>query len=184
MSFSEINFGYRLVRFSYVIMRVLFTNGKDFLMSIDARLKDLGIELPSPPPAVANYVPYVVINQMVIISGQLPIWEGQFPYLGKVGENINLEEAQKAARLCGINILTQLKMACEGDLNRVLRCVRLGGFVNGPDDFKDQPKIINGASDLMVEVFGDKGRHARAAVGVNSLPLGVPVEVEAMFLLK
>ena len=153
-------------------------------MPIDARLKELGIELPTPPQAVANYVPFAIVGSQVIISGQLPIWAGHFPYLGKVGETVSLEDAQKAARLCGLNILTQLKMACEGDLGRVERCVRLGGFVNCIDNFKDQPQVINGASDLMVEVFGEHGRHARAAVGVNALPLGVPVEIEAMFILK
>ena len=153
-------------------------------MPIDALLKELGIELPTPPQAVANYVPFAIVGNQVIISGQLPTWAGQFPYLGKVGETVSLEDAQKAARLCGLNILTQLKMACEGDLGRVDRCIRLGGFVNCIDNFKDQPQVINGASDLMVEVFGEHGRHARAAVGVNALPLGVPVEIEAIFVLK
>jgi enamine deaminase RidA (YjgF/YER057c/UK114 family) len=153
-------------------------------MSISQRLDDLGIDLPTPPQAVANYVPFSHVGDLVIISGQLPIWKGKFPYLGKVGDTVSLEDAQAAARLCGLNILTQLKAACEGDLERVIRCVRLGGFVNCTDDYTDQPKVINGASDLMVEVFGEIGRHARAAVGVNALPLGVPVEIEAMFQVK
>ena len=153
-------------------------------MNVNECLQNLGIELPTPPQAVANYVPFVRTGDLVMISGQLPIWDGKFPYLGKVGETVTLEDAIQAARLCGLNILTQLKAACEGDLNCVKKCVRLGGFVNSTDDFKDQPKVINGASDLMVEVFGDRGRHARAAVGVNSLPLGVPVEIEALFQVK
>lgn len=153
-------------------------------MNINERLHNLGIELPTPPQALANYVPFSRAGDLVIISGQLPIWEGKFPYLGKVGDNVTLEEGIEAARLCALNILTQLKVACEGDLNHVIKCVRLGGFVNSTDDFKDQPKVINGASNLMVEVFSDIGRHARAAVGVNSLPLGVPVEIEAMFQVK
>lgn len=153
-------------------------------MNINECLQNLGIELPTPPQAVANYLPFVQTGDLIIISGQLPIWDSKFPYLGKVGDTVTLEDAIQAARLCGLNILTQLKMACEGDLNRVKKCVRLGGFVNSTDDFKDQPKVINGASDLMVEVFGDIGRHARAAVGVNALPLGVPVEIEALFQVK
>lgn len=153
-------------------------------MNINERLRNLGIDLPNPPQAVANYVPFSRAGDLVIISGQLPVWEGKFPYLGKMGDSVTLEEGIESARLCAINILTQLKVACDGDLERVIKCVRLGGFVNCTDDFKDQPKVINGASDLMAEVFGEIGRHARAAVGVNSLPLGVPVEIEAMFQVK
>lgn len=153
------------------------------MISIDEKLNSLGIVLPTPPQAVANYVPYVVAGNMVIISGQLPMKEGQVAYKGKVGSDITLEEGQLAARQCAINILTQLKTACGGDLSQVKQCIRLGGFVNCNPDFTEQPKVINGASDLMVEIFGDNGRHARAAVGVNTLPLGAAVEVEAMFLI-
>lgn len=149
----------------------------------DQKLISLNIILPTPPQVVANYVPYVIVGDMVIISGQLPVKEGEVSFKGKVGQDVSLEEGQAAAHLCAINILTQLKMACSGDLGRVKRCVRLGGFVNCGPDFTDQPKVINGASDLMVEIFGEAGRHARAAVGVNALPLGAAVEVEATFLI-
>jgi enamine deaminase RidA (YjgF/YER057c/UK114 family) len=152
--------------------------------SFDEKLASLNIVLPTPPQAVANYVPYVVINNIVIISGQLPMKDGQLTFTGKVGHDLTMEEGQAAARLCAINILTQLKAACGGTLNRVKQCVRLGGFVNCNPDYTDQPKVINGASSLMVEVFGEIGRHARAAVGVNALPLGAAVEVEAMFFIE
>lgn len=153
------------------------------MTSFDQKLASLQIILPVPPQAVANYVPYVIAENLVIISGQLPLKEGAVAFKGKVGQDLSLEEGQAAARLCAINILTQLKEACGGDLARVKRCVRLGGFVNCGTDFIDHPKVINGASDLMADVFGDIGRHARAAVGVNALPLGSAVEVEATFLI-
>ncbi|MFZ2008345.1 MAG: RidA family protein [Stellaceae bacterium] len=148
---------------------------------IDARLKELGIELPQPTAPVANYVPYTVAGNLVVVSGQVTLWGGKVEYVGKLGREIGIEDGQKAARLCALNILTHLKTACGGDLDRVKRVVRLGGFVNCTPDFTDQPQVVNGASNLMVEVFGDAGRHARAAVGVSSLPLGVAVEVEAIF---
>jgi enamine deaminase RidA (YjgF/YER057c/UK114 family) len=154
------------------------------MTSFDQRLASLQITLPTPPQAVANYVPYVIAGNLVIISGQLPLKEGKVAFKGKVGQDLSLEEGQAAARLCAINILTQLKMACDGDLARVKRCVRLGGFVNCGAEFIEHPQVINGASDLMVDVFGDIGRHARAAVGVNALPLGAAVEVEATFLIS
>lgn len=153
------------------------------MTSFDQKLASLQIILPVPPQAVANYVPYVIAGNLVIISGQLPLKEGAVAFKGKVGQDLSLKEGQAAARLCAINILTQLKEACGGDLARVKRCVRLGGFVNCGTDFTDHPKVINGASDLMADVFGDIGRHARAAVGVNALPLGSAVEVEATFLI-
>lgn len=148
---------------------------------IDARLKELGIELPQATAPVANYVPYTVAGNLVVVSGQVTLWGGKVEYVGKLGREIGVEDGQKAARLCALNILTHLKTACGGDLDRVKRVVRIGGFVNCTPDFTDQPQVVNGASNLMVEVFGDAGRHARAAVGVASLPLGVAVEVEAMF---
>jgi enamine deaminase RidA (YjgF/YER057c/UK114 family) len=154
------------------------------MASIDQLLASLNIILPTPPLAVANYVPYVIEGNRVIISGQLPVNDGQVTFKGKIGHEVSLEEGQMAARLCAINILTQLKVACEGDLGRVQRCLRLGGFVNCNPDFVDHAKVINGASDLMVEVFGENGRHARAAIGVSSLPLGAAVEVEATFLIN
>jgi enamine deaminase RidA (YjgF/YER057c/UK114 family) len=148
---------------------------------IESRLQSLGIELPLPPAPVAGYLPFVKVGSLVFISGQIPSWNGELQYVGKVGREFTIEEGQKAAQICALNILTQLKQACEGNLDKVKQCVRLGGFVNSSDDFKDQPKVINGASDLMIEVFEEKGRHARAAVGVNGLPLGVAVEVDGIF---
>jgi enamine deaminase RidA (YjgF/YER057c/UK114 family) len=147
---------------------------------IDARLEELGIELPQAAAAVANYVPYVFTGNLVFVSGQVTIDKGEFKYLGKVGSDLSVEQGQEAARLCALNIIAQLKEACGGDLDRVERIVKLGGFVNSTPDFKDQPKVINGASDLMVEVFGDKGKHARAAVSAGALPVGVAVEVDAV----
>ncbi len=148
---------------------------------IENRLRELGFELPPPPLPAATYEPFVKVGSLVFISGQLPSWKGDLKYVGKVGLAFSIEDGQEAARLCALNILTHLKVACEGDLNRVVRCVRLGGFVNATDDFKDHPKVINGASELMIAVFGEQGRHARAAVGVNALPLGVAVEVDGIF---
>ena len=147
---------------------------------IDARLMELGIELPQAAAPAANYVPYVVSGNLVFVSGQVTVWNGEFRYQGKVGQDLGVEDGQAAARLCALNIIAQVKAACGGDLDRVVRIVRLGGFVNSTPDFTDQPKVINGASDLMAEVFGDKGKHARAAVSAAALPLGVAVEVEAV----
>jgi len=148
---------------------------------IDARLKELGIELPQATAPVATYVPYTIAGNLVLVSGQVTFSGGKVEYIGKLGREIGIEDGQKAARLCALNILTHLKNACGGDLDRVKRVVRLGGFVNCTPEFTDQPQVVNGASNLMAEVFGEAGRHARAAVGVASLPLGVAVEVEAMF---
>ncbi len=148
---------------------------------IDARLKELGIELPEAAAPAANYIPYVVTGNQVFLSGQVTIWNGELRFLGRLGEALTVEQGYQAARLCGLNLLAQVKAACGGDLDRVVRCVKLGGFVNSTPDFTDQPKVINGASDLMVEVFGDKGRHARFAVGAPALPLGVSVEIDAVF---
>lgn len=148
---------------------------------IDARLAELGIELPTPAVPVASYVPFVKTGNLVIISGQITLEDGEVRHVGKLGDNVDAEAGYLAARVCAINLLAQLRAACDGDLDRVMRVVRLGGFVNATPDFKDHPKVINGASDLMKEVFGDAGQHARAAVGCVSLPLGVSVEVEGMF---
>lgn len=147
--------------------------------SIDSKLKSLGIDLPQAAAPAANYVPWVISGNQVFVSGQLPMEAGKIAVAGRLGDNVSLEDGQRAARLCAINILAQAKAAL-GDLDRVTRIVRLGGFVASADNFTDQPKVVNGASDLMVEVFGDKGRHARAAVGVNTLPLGVAVEIDAI----
>lgn len=145
---------------------------------IENRLKELGIELPNPPLPVASYVPFVQSGNLVHISGQISIApDGGIK--GKLGV-LSLEEGQKAARLCGLNLIAQIKAACGGDLDRVVRIVKLGGFVNGLPDFDAIPAVMNGCSDLMVEVFGEKGKHARSAVGVANLPLGFAVEVDAI----
>lgn len=151
------------------------------MSTIETRLTELGITLPQAAAPAANYVPYVKTGNLVVISGQITLENGELKYVGRVGQDFSTEEAYEAAKLCGLNLIAQLKAACDGDLERVKRVVRLGGFVNCTSEFTDQPKVINGASDLMAEVFGDIGVHARAAVGVNSLPLGVAVEVEGMF---
>ena len=148
-------------------------------MSIDARLADLGIELPAPAAAVANYVPFVRSGNLVHIAGQLSN-DASGGIKGTVGADVDLDTAVAGARLCGINLLAQIKAACDGDLTRVVRIVKLGGFVQAGADFTDIPKVINGCSDLMVDVFGDAGRHARSAVGVYRLPLGFAVEVDAI----
>ena len=148
--------------------------------AIDNRLRELDISLPAPPAPVASYVPFMRTGNLVVISGQVALGPDG-PVTGRLGDTLTVEEGQAAARLCGLNILAQLKAACDGDLDRVRRCVRLGGFVACAPDFTDHPKVINGASDLMVEVFGEAGRHARAAVGAPSLPLGVAVEIDAIF---
>ena len=151
--------------------------------SAEDNLNRLGIMLPDAPAPAANYVPYVVAANMVYVSGQLPLVDGKLSVTGHVGKNISTEEAAGQARLCAINLLAQLKAACGGDLSRVKQVVKLGGFVACTDDFTDQPEVINGASDLMVEVFGETGRHARFAVGSNTLPRGTCVEVEGTFLI-
>jgi enamine deaminase RidA (YjgF/YER057c/UK114 family) len=149
--------------------------------AIDARLQELGIELPEAAAPAANYVPYVVSGNQVFVAGQITIHNGEIQYVGKLGRDYGVEEGEAAARLCALNIIAQVKAACDGDLDRVVRCVRLGGFVNSTADFTDQPEVVNGASNLMVEVFGDKGKHSRAAVSAASLPRGVAVEVDAVF---
>jgi enamine deaminase RidA (YjgF/YER057c/UK114 family) len=146
----------------------------------EKRLSDLGLELPEAAVPVANYVPYAISGALVYISGQLPLSGGKLMFTGKVGDTVSIDEAAAAARQSALNIISLLKLACEGDLDRMKRVVRLGGFVAAGPNFTDHPKVINGASDLMVEVFGDAGRHTRAAVGCPSLPLDAPVEVDAI----
>jgi enamine deaminase RidA (YjgF/YER057c/UK114 family) len=150
---------------------------------IETRLSELGLELPQASAPVANYVPFTRAGSLAIVSGQVSVRNGKAKFVGKLGREISLAEGREAARLCALNILAHLKTACGGDLDRVQRVLRLGGFVNCTPEFTEMPQVVNGASDLMVELFGDAGKHARAAVGVNSLPLGVAVEVEveAMF---
>lgn len=150
-------------------------------MSHEARLAALKLELPQPTVPVANYVPYVISGNLVFVAGQIPLWNGELRHVGRIGETLTLEDGVAAARVCGLNIVAQVRAACGGSLDKVKRCVKLGGFVNCTPDFIDQPKVINGASDLMVEVFGDAGKHARFAVGANVLPRGVAVEVDAIF---
>ena len=146
-------------------------------------LKRLGITLPNAPAPAANYVPYVVAGNMVFVSGQLPLVDGKLSVTGHVGRNVTTQQAAEQARQCAINLLAQLNAACGGDLSRVKRVLKLGGFVACTEEFTDQPEVINGASDLMVEVFGDAGRHARFAVGSNTLPRGTCVEIEGTFLI-
>ena len=146
-------------------------------------LNRLGIILPDAPAPAANYVPYVIAGKMVFISGQLPLIEGKLTVTGHVGKDVTTQQGAEQARQCAINLLAQLNIACGGDLGRVKQVVKLGGFVACSDSFTDQPEVINGASDLMVEVFGDAGRHARFAVGANNLPRGTCVEVEGTFLI-
>lgn len=147
---------------------------------IDNRLADLGIVLPEPPAPVASYVPFVVAGGLVHISGQVSR-AADGDRLGRLGGDLTLEDGQAAARICGLNLLAQVKAACEGDLDRVVRVVKLGGFVNVTPDFGPIPAVINGCSDLMLDVFGEAGRHARSAVGVANLPLGFAVEVDGIF---
>ena len=152
--------------------------------SHDARLAELGITLPQAVAPAANYVPARRSGSLVYIAGQVPTADGRDQFVGKLGQDVSIEDGQKAARLCAINILAQLRNALGGSLDGVVGCVRLGGFVNATPDFGDHPKVINGASDLMVQVFGDAGKHARSAIGVASLPFGCAVEVEAIFEIK
>ncbi len=151
--------------------------------TIDARLSELGIELPDAPAPAANYVPFVVSGTLVFIAGQVTVWNGELKYIGKVGADFDVDEGYQAARLCGLNLIVQAREAAGGDLDRIKRVVKLGGFVNATPDFTDHPKVLNGASDLMADVFGENGKHARFAVGAVSLPLGVAVEVDGIFEL-
>ena len=148
---------------------------------VDARLAELGITIDTPAAPQANYVPYVISGNLVYVSGQIPVVDGEIRFKGKVGDDVDVATAAQAARACAMNIIAQVKAACGGNLDRVNRCIRLGGFINATADFTEQPQVINGASDLLVDVFGDAGRHARFAVGAGSLPLGVAVEIDAVF---
>ena len=150
----------------------------------DENIKNLGLNIPDLPKALANYVPYKLIGKTIYISGQAPVHNGELIYKGKVGSDISIEEGIEAAKLCVINIIAALKTGLEGDWDKLDSFVKLTGFVNCQDNFTDQPKIINGASDMLVEIFGDQGRHARVAVGSNALPLGIAVEIDAIVQLK
>jgi len=148
---------------------------------IEARLAELGVTLPRPIAPIANYVPYILTDDLVFVSGQLPMADGKLACAGKVGAGVSVEDAKAAARLCFINLLAHVRVACGGDLDRVRQVVRLGGFVAAPAEFIQHALVLNGASDLAVAVFGEAGRHARAAVGVASLPADATVEVEGLF---
>ena len=150
-------------------------------MTIENKLKELNIELPNAPDPVGAYVAFKKIGNLLFISGQLPISKDGKIIRGKIGAGLNLEDGQRASKLCVINILAQVKKALNGDLNKVKNCVKITGFVNSVDDFKDQPKVINPASETLSSVFGINGKHARAAISTNSLPLGAAVEIDAIF---
>jgi len=151
------------------------------MAKVEAKLAELGVVLPTPAAPVANYVPFVRTGSLLVVSGQICLGaDGKLVAKGKLGDSVSIEDGQKAARACAINLLAQIKAAL-GDLDKVVRVVRLGGFVNSVPTFVDGPKVLNGASDLMVEVFGDKGRHARSTIGVAALPADAAVEVEGMF---
>ena len=150
-------------------------------MTVENNLKKLNISLPKAPVPVGAYVAYKKVGNLLFISGQLPIDANGNITKGKIGKDLTLEDGQKASKLCVINILAQVKKALDGDLDKVKNCIKITGYVNSTDDFKDQPKVINPASDTLVTVFENKGKHARAAVSTNSLPLGASVEVDAIF---
>jgi len=150
---------------------------------IESKLADMGVTLPDAPAPAANYVPYVISGDLVFVSGQISKDEGGL-ILGKLGDNMSVAQGQAAAKVCALNLLAQLKAACGGDLDRLVKVVKLGGFVNATQDFVDHPSVINGASDFIGELLGEAGAHARAAVGSSSLPLGVAVEIEGIFQIR
>jgi enamine deaminase RidA (YjgF/YER057c/UK114 family) len=151
---------------------------------IEDQLTALGLTLPTPPTPIANFVPWQRAGPLVYLAGQVNEWNGSVPYIGKLGRDFDVEAGQQAARLCALNLLACLKLACDGDLDRVQQCLRLGGFVNCVPDFESVPAVVNGASDLIVTLLGEAGRHARTAVGVASLPRRAAVEVDAIFLIR
>lgn len=151
--------------------------------TIEDRLKELGVSLPLPAAPAANYVPFILEGQQLYVSGQLPMGPSGIAFTGKLGADVSLEDGQSAAQACALNILAQAKAAL-GDLERIERCLKLGGFVASTADFTEHPAVINGASNFMVDVLGDKGRHTRFAVGCSSLPFNVPVEIDALFSVR
>ena len=153
-------------------------------MSYDKKIKELGIDLPEAKAPVGNYVATKIVGKLLYISGQISIDSNGNLIKGKIGKDLDTDSGYKAANRCALSIISQLKKACENDLSKVKSCIKLTGFVNSTDDYTEQPKVINGASDLIASVFGDSGMHTRAAVSTNSLPLGVAVEVDAIFELK
>jgi enamine deaminase RidA (YjgF/YER057c/UK114 family) len=153
------------------------------MSKFETRLAELGVTLPDAPAPAANYLPFVIAGDMVYVSGQISQGPDGF-ITGKLGANVSIEDGAAAAKACAISLLAQVKAACGGDLDRLVRVVKLGGFVNSTPDFTDQPKVINGASDFMVEALGDTGKHARAAVSAAALPFNVAVEIEGVFQIK
>jgi enamine deaminase RidA (YjgF/YER057c/UK114 family) len=151
---------------------------------IEQRLAERGIVLPPAMRAMANYVPYTVTGKHVWVAGQGPFLDGKLHYNGRLGENLTIDDGRACARIVGLNILAQVKAACGDDLDKVVRCVKLNGFVNATPDFTLHPEVINGCSELMIEVFGEMGRHARVAVGAPTLPMGTSVEIDAVFEIR
>lgn len=152
--------------------------------AITKKLEEMGVVLPEPAKPAASYVGFMRHGDTVIVSGQLPLVDGQLKLTGHLGKGVSIDDAQQAARICAINILAQIKVACDGDLSRIKQCIRLGGFVASTPDFTDQHLVINGASNFIGEALGAKGIHARAAVGVASLPLNAAVEIDALFVIE
>jgi enamine deaminase RidA (YjgF/YER057c/UK114 family) len=150
---------------------------------VEARLAKLGLTLPDAPSPAANYVPFAIAQGLIFVAGQAPVIDGKYQSVGRVGAEVTLEAAQAAARLCGLNVLAQVKAAAAGDWSRVRRCVRICGYVSSAPGFFEQPKVVDGASDLMVQALGDAGRHARSALGVFALRGNVPVVIDAVFEL-
>lgn len=150
------------------------------MSTIEARLKDLGVTLPTPAAPAANYVPFVKTGNLLFVSGQIPMGANGIEFVGKLGADADIDTGRAAARLCAINLLAQVR-AATGDLEKLVRVVKLTGFVNSTLEFGDHPKVVNGASDFLVEALGDRGRHSRSAVGVAGLPFGVAVEIEGIF---
>jgi len=151
------------------------------MSKIEQRLHEMGMTLPDPPKPVASYVPYTISGKLVTISGQIPIGPEGPRFIGQLGAGLSVEDGKAAAQLCALNLIAQLKQACHGNLDRASRCLRLGVFVNATAQFTQHPEVANGASDFIVQLMGDGGKHARAAVGAPSLPRGVAVEVEGLF---
>lgn len=151
---------------------------------IEQKLAAMGLVLPTPPTPIASFVPWRRAGPVVYLAGQVNEWNGSVPFVGKLGREFDIAAGQQAARLCALNLLACLKLACDGDLDRVQQCLRLGGFVNCEPDFEFAPAVVNGASDLIVAVLGEAGQHARTAVGVASLPRRAAVEVDAIFLIE
>lgn len=151
--------------------------------NIESRLKEIGLALPQAAPPAANYIPFIISGNMLFIAGQIPFLNGEKMHFGKLGKDMSIEEAQKAAQACALNILAQAGAAVNGDWSKIAKCVRIGGFVNCTPEFDQMPLVLNAASDLLVAALGEKGRHARTAVGAPSLPFGVAVEIDAIFEL-